>query len=93
MGASTGPGCQSVPCSLRYASDFSIAGTAAAMHTAGKITILNPRRSSSATLIAGVLPPITMLARSGALTSRATRRISSSVCGASKKTRSAPASA
>ena len=42
IGPSTGPGCQSVPCSLRNASDFSIAGTAAAMHTAGKITILKP---------------------------------------------------
>ena len=93
IGLSTGPGCQSVPCSFRYASDFSIAGTAAAMHTAGKITILKPMRSSSATLIAGVLPPMTMLASSGALISRATRRISSSVWGASKKITSAPAAA
>ena len=41
---------------------------------------------------AGVLPPMTMLASSGALISRATRRISSSVWGASTKIRSAPAS-
>src|SRR5262249_43936572 len=93
MGESTGPSCQSVPVSFSCWSERSMAGTAAAMHTAGKITILKPIRSSSATFTAGVLPPWTMLARSGALTSRATRWISSSVWGASTKITSAPASA
>src|SRR6266508_5546681 len=93
MGESTGPSCQSVPVSFSCWSERSMAGTAAAMHTAGKMTILKPIRSSSATFTAGVRPPWTMLARSGALTSRATRWISSSVWGASTKITSAPASA
>src|SRR6266436_239070 len=93
IGDSTGPSCQSVPVSFSDASARSMAGTAAAMHTAGKITILKPIRSSSGIFMAGVLPPGTMFARRGALTSRAIRWISSSVWGASTKITSAPASA
>ncbi len=89
----TGPSFgQSLPVCFSCASAPSIAGTAARMHTPGKMTILKPSCSSSATFSAGVRPPCTMFASSGAFTSRATRSISSRLCGASKKMMSAPAS-
>src|SRR3989442_5475142 len=60
MGLRTGPSCQTVSDSLSRASARSIAGIAAPMHTAGKITILKPMRSSSETFTAGGLPPATI---------------------------------